>query len=96
MSTGKTKAPPAVRMPKAMATAYSRSWLIETAMRSMPSCSARAQGPVVEAHRRLAGGQAHDLDLAPADAADARGPSTLLTASLAAQRPARFSGRSRT
>ena len=29
------------------------------------------EGAVVEAHRRLARGQAHDLDLAPADAADA-------------------------
>ena len=70
MSTGNTNAPPWVRMPNAMATAYSRSWLIETAMRSMPSCSARG------APRSWSGpwgwpvGSADDLDLAPADAAD--------------------------
>ena len=83
-------------MPNAIATAYSPSWLIETAIRPMPSCSAPLRGAAVEAHRRLAGRQPHDLDVAPADAADAQARAPCDTASLAAQRPAKFSGRSRT
>ena len=41
MSSGKTYRPPAVRTPNATATAYSASWVIETATRPIPSCSAR-------------------------------------------------------
>ena len=55
-----------------MATAKSRSWLIETAIRAMPSCSARRSGAIVEPHRRLPRWQALDLDLAPADPAHAQ------------------------
>ncbi len=72
MSGGNRYRPPAVRTPKAMATAYSDSWVIDSAMRPMPELLGPSQGPAVEAHRRLAGGQPLDLDVAPADAPHAQ------------------------
>ena len=95
MSGGKTNAPPSVRMPKAMATAYSRSWLIDTAMRPMPSCSARA---LARSCSRTVGWPvgSRTTSISRQPTPRTPSPSTLLTASLAAQRPARFSGRLRT
>ena len=95
MSSGKTYRPPAVRIPNAIATAYSASWLIDTAMRSMPSCSARRSArPWSRTEGWPVGRRWISISVQPMPRTPS--PSTLLTASLAAHRPAKFSGRSRT
>ena len=88
MSSGKTYRPPAVRTPNAIATAKSDSWLIETAIRPIPSCSARARRPAVEPHRRAGRSAAAPPRCRASRCRGRPSPSTLDTASLAAQRPA--------
>ena len=95
MSSGNTYLPPAVRTPNAIATANSDSWVIETAIRPIPSCSARA---AARPWRRIAGcpvgSRSTSMSFQPIPRTPR--PSTLDTASFAAQRPANVSGRSRT
>ena len=88
-------APPAVRTPNAIATAYSASWLIETAIRPMPSCSARA---AARPWRRTAGWPvgSRSISMSRQPMPRTPRPRTFDTASLAAHRPAIVSGRSRT
>jgi hypothetical protein len=87
--------PPAVRIPKAIATAYSDSWVIETAMPAHPQLLGPAPRAAVERDGRLPGRQPLHLDVRQPMPADAQAQD-LRTASLAAQRPANVSGRSRT
>ena len=72
MSSGNTYRPPAVRTPNATATAYSASWLIDTAIRPMPSCSARLAARPLRLTDGWPGRQPLDLDLGPADPAHAQ------------------------
>ena len=95
MSSGNTYRPPAVRTPNATATAYSASWLIDTAIRPMPSCSARlAARPLRLTDGWPVGSRSISISVQPTPRTPS--PSTLDTASFAAQRPAKFSGRLRT
>ncbi len=95
MSTGNTNVPPWVRMPNAMATAYSCSWLMDTAIRVMPSWSARRSARSCSCTVGWPVGS-RTISISRQPTPRTPSPRTLLTASLAAQRPARFSGRSRT
>ena len=95
MSSGKTYRPPAVRTPNAIATAYSASWLIDSAIRSIPSCSARAAArPWRRTHGWPVGSRSTSMSRQPIPRTPR--PSTFDTASLAAQRPAIVPGRPRT
>ena len=95
MSGGKMNRPPAIRIPNAMATAYSDSCVIDTAIRSIPSWSARA---AARPWSRTAGWPVgrRSISMSRQPMPRTPSPSTLETASLAAQRPAIVSGRSRT
>ena len=84
-----------VRTPNAIASAYSRSWVMLTATRSMPSWSARAAArPWSRTAGCPVGSRSISMSRQPMPRTPR--PSTLLTASLAAQRPAKVSGRPRT
>ena len=91
ISTGNTNAPPWVRMPNAMATAYSRSWLMDTATRAMPSWSARRRA---RSCSRTVGWPvgSRTISISRQPTPRTPRPRTLLTASLAAQRPGEVLG----
>src|SRR5688500_6630662 len=82
-------------MPNAIATAYSDSCVIDTAIRPMPSWSARA---AARPWRRTEGAPVGRrwISMSRQPMPRTPRPSTLLTASFAAHRPANVSGRSRT
>ena len=95
MSSGKTYLPPAARTPNATATANSASWLIDTAILPMPSCPARcAARPWRTTFGWPVGRRSISMSRQPTPRTPR--PSTLDTDSLAAQRPAKVSGRWRT